>query len=89
MIYVFCVILHLLVVVQAGDGATCRTLTKLTFSGDQRDSKPVTMEVGTWLGMTEADFSGAGLGPSGATVLSAWVRCKVLWRQLRIKSKMY
>jgi hypothetical protein len=84
-IYVFCVILHLLVVVQAGDGATCCTLTKLTFSGDQRDSKPVTMEVG----MTEADTSGAGLGPSGATVLSAWVRCKVLWSQLRIKSKMY
>jgi hypothetical protein len=58
---------------------TSRALAKLIFG----DNKPVSLEVG----MTEADTSGAGLGPSGATVLSAWVRCKVLWSQLRIKSK--
>ena len=56
------------------------SLSKLTFSGDStgwgdesRNSKPVTIEIG----MTEADFSGAVLGSSGAMVLAAWLKHKV------------
>ena len=48
-------------------------LAKFTFSGDSYDSKPVTVEVG----MTEADFSGAKLGTSGAIILAAWLQHKV------------
>ena len=48
-------------------------LSKFTFSGDWTDSKPVTVEVG----MTEADLSGALLGPGGATILAAWLQHKV------------
>ena len=48
-------------------------LAKFTFSGDRNDSKPVTVEVG----MTEADFSGAKLGTSGAIILAAWLQHKV------------
>ena len=48
-------------------------LAKFTFSGDSDDSKPVTVEVG----MTEADFSGAKLGASGAIILAAWLQRKV------------
>jgi hypothetical protein len=44
-------------------------LSKFTFSGDNGDSKPVTMETS----MTEADFSVKGLGLSGATMLSAFL----------------
>jgi hypothetical protein len=43
----------------------------LTFSGDYGST--VTVEVG----MTEADFSGANLGLSGAMILSAWLEHKV------------
>jgi hypothetical protein len=45
------------------------SLSKLIFSGDLRNSTPVTMEVG----MTEADFSGANLGVSGAIIVSAFI----------------
>ena len=48
-------------------------LSKLTFSGDDYYSKPVTVEVG----MTEADFSGAALQSSGAMILAAWLKHKV------------
>jgi hypothetical protein len=40
-----------------------------TFSGDRSDSKPVTIETS----MIEADFSGKGLGLSGAIMLSAFL----------------
>jgi hypothetical protein len=49
----------------AGNGA----ILKFTFSGDNDNSKPVTMETS----MTEADFSGKGLGISGAIMLSAFL----------------
>jgi Ran GTPase-activating protein (RanGAP) involved in mRNA processing and transport len=49
------------------------SLSKLTFSGDYSNSKPVAVEVG----MTEADFSGASLGPTGAIILVAWLKHKV------------
>ena len=49
------------------------SLSKLTFSGDLPQSKPVTVEVG----MTEADFSGAKLQQSGAMILAAWLKHKV------------
>jgi hypothetical protein len=49
------------------------SLSKLTFSGDHRESKPVTVEVG----MTEADFSGAKLRSSGAIILAGWLEHKV------------
>ena len=49
------------------------SLVSLTFSGDQRNSKPVTIDTT----MTEADFSGAGLGASGAIILAAWLEDKV------------
>jgi hypothetical protein len=49
------------------------SLSKLTFSGDSPQSKPVTVEVG----MTEADFSGAILQQSGAMILAAWLKQKV------------
>jgi hypothetical protein len=44
-------------------------LTKFMFSGDKRYSKSVIMETT----MTVADFSGKGLGVSGATMLSAFL----------------
>jgi hypothetical protein len=44
-------------------------ILQFTFSGDRSDSKPVTMETS----MTEADFSGKGLGLSGAIMLSAFL----------------
>jgi hypothetical protein len=44
-------------------------ISQFTFSGDRSDSKPVTMEAS----MTEADFSGQGLGLSGAIMLSAFL----------------
>jgi hypothetical protein len=49
------------------------SLSKLTFSGGYGNSKPVAVEVG----MTEADFSGANLGPTGAIILVAWLKHKV------------
>ena len=48
-------------------------MSKLTFSGDFGSSKPVVVEVG----MTEADFSGADLGPTGAVILAVWLKHKV------------
>jgi hypothetical protein len=45
-----------------------RALAKFAFSGDD-NSKSVTMETT----MTVADFSGKGLGVSGATMLSAFL----------------
>jgi hypothetical protein len=44
-------------------------ISQFTFSGDRSDSKPVTMETS----ITEADFSGKGLGLSGAIMLSAFL----------------
>jgi hypothetical protein len=46
-----------------------RAISQFTFSGDRSDSKPVTMETS----MTEADFSGKGLGLSGAILLSVFL----------------
>jgi hypothetical protein len=43
-------------------------ISKFTFSGDD-DSKPITMEIA----MTEAGFSGQGLGVSGTIMLSAFL----------------
>ena len=45
------------------------------------DDKPVTVEVG----MTEADFSGARLGVSGAMILAAWLQHKVQSSSIRHK----
>ena len=47
-------------------------LSKFTFSGDLRSSKPVTVEVG----MTELDCSGKNLGASGAMLLATWLQHK-------------
>ena len=47
-------------------------LSKMTFSGDAKKSKPVTVEVN----MTELDCSGAVLQASGATILAAWIQHK-------------
>jgi hypothetical protein len=44
-------------------------LSKFTFSGDDSDSRPVTMETS----MTTADFSRKGLYASGAIMLSAFL----------------
>jgi hypothetical protein len=44
-------------------------ILQFTFSGDCSDSEPVTMETS----MVEADFSGKGLGLSGAFMLSAFL----------------
>ena len=56
----------------ASDIQDMGALSKLTFSGDDRRSKPVTVEVG----MTEADFSGAILQSSGARILATWLELK-------------
>ena len=50
-----------------------RSLSKFTFSGDDHESKPVTVEIG----MTEADFSGAILMETGTIILAAWLKHKV------------
>ena len=44
-------------------------LAKLTI-GDSKT--PATLEVG----MTEGNFSGAGLGPGGAIILASWIEHK-------------
>jgi hypothetical protein len=44
-------------------------ISQFTFSSDRSDSKPVTMETS----MTEVDFSGKGLGLTGAIMLSAFL----------------
>jgi hypothetical protein len=44
-------------------------LTAFAFSSDEINSQPVTMEAS----MIEANFSGKGLGASGATMLSAFL----------------
>jgi hypothetical protein len=44
-------------------------ILKITFSGDRRDSKPVTMESS----MVEADFGGKGLGRSGTIMVAAFL----------------
>jgi hypothetical protein len=49
------------------------SLSKFTFSGDDHESRPLTVEIG----MTEADFSGADLGPTGAVILAVWLKHKV------------
>jgi hypothetical protein len=46
-----------------------RALSTFTFSGDDRRSQPVTMETT----MTEADFSGKGLGVSGGMMVAAFL----------------
>jgi hypothetical protein len=57
----------------ASDIQDMGSLSKLTFSGDSRNSKPVTVEVG----MTAADFSRAKLQSSGAIILAGWLEHKV------------
>ena len=48
-------------------------MEKLTISGDEHWSKPVTMETS----MTEADFSDKVLGVSGAIMLAAFLpKCR-------------
>jgi hypothetical protein len=44
-------------------------ISQFTFSGDDYNSKPVTMEIS----MTEADFSAKGLGLSGAIMVAAFL----------------
>jgi hypothetical protein len=44
-------------------------LSKFTFSGDDEDSEPVTMETS----MVEADFGAKGLGASGAIMVAAFL----------------
>jgi hypothetical protein len=44
-------------------------LTAFAFSSDETNSQPVTMDAS----MIEANFSGKGLGVSGATMLSAFL----------------
>jgi hypothetical protein len=46
-----------------------RAISQFTFSGDDEESEPVTMETS----MVEADFSKKGLGVSGAIMLSAFL----------------
>jgi hypothetical protein len=46
-----------------------RAISQFTFSGDEEDSKPVTMETS----MTEADFSVKGLGESGTAMAAAFL----------------
>jgi hypothetical protein len=46
-----------------------RAILKFTFSGDDDDSKPVTMETS----MVEADFHQKGLGESGAIMVAAFL----------------
>jgi hypothetical protein len=60
-------------VLLASDIPDMGSLSKLIFSGEESYCKPVTMEVG----MTEADFSRAYLGTSGAMILVAWLEHKV------------
>ena len=58
------------------------SLSKLIFSGDFADSKPVAVEVG----MTEADFSRANLGPTGAMILAAWLTQGTAHDSLRFRT---
>ena len=52
---------------------TMRAMKKLTISGDEAWSKPVTIETS----MTKADFSDKGLGVSGAIMLTAFLpKCR-------------
>jgi hypothetical protein len=44
-------------------------ISTFTFSGDDEDSEPVTMETS----MVEADFSRKGLGVSGAIMVAAFL----------------
>jgi hypothetical protein len=46
-----------------------RELVELIVTGKERDSKPVTIDTT----LTEADFSGAKLGVSGAIIVSAFI----------------
>jgi hypothetical protein len=46
---------------------------QFTFSGDDKDGEPVTMETS----MVEANFGGKGLGISGAILVAAFLpKCK-------------
>jgi hypothetical protein len=46
-----------------------RAISTFTFSGDDEDSEPVTMETS----MVEADFSRKGVGVSGAIMVAAFL----------------
>jgi hypothetical protein len=46
-----------------------RAILQFTFSGDDNDSTPVTMETS----MVEANFGGKGLGTSGAIMVAAFL----------------
>ena len=67
-------------VLLASDIQDMGALSKLTFSGDHSQSKPVTVEVG----MTEADFSGVKLQSSGAMILAAWLEQKAQHTKLSL-----
>ena len=60
-------------------------LASLTFNGGVyergvwKEGDPVTISTA----MTEADFSGAGMGESGAIILAAWLQHKVLSHSIR------
>ena len=55
------------------EGKQCIVSKAVDRDGDLKVSFPVTVEVG----MTEADFSGAKMGQSGAIILAAWLEHKV------------
>jgi hypothetical protein len=53
----------------ANDISDMGAISQFTFSGDDDDSTPVTMETS----MVEADFSGKGLGKTGAILVAAFL----------------
>ena len=61
-------------------------LVKFTFSGDNYDSKPVTIESS----MTEADFSGKVLQASGAIMLAAFLpKCRYVQEYPSVRPLIY
>jgi hypothetical protein len=57
-------------------------LLKITFSGNDASSEPVTVETL----MTEADFSNKCLGISGATVLAGFLpKCQYVYMETMLK----
>ena len=63
-----------------------RALVKFTFSGDEYDSKPVTIESS----MTEANFSGKLLQASGAIMLAAFLpKCRYVQEYPSVRPLIY
>ena len=61
-------------------------MTKLTISGDDYNSKPVTIETS----MTEADFSGKYLQASGAMMLAAFLpKCRYVQEYPSVRPLIY